>query len=86
MWGDLNTDVGIAEVNFLSGGATTFGWVVGMGIEHALTENVLLRLDYSHMDFGTKTHNLTFAGGGAGPNSRVDAQFDTIKVGVSYKF
>jgi outer membrane immunogenic protein len=87
-WADLQTDVGIVGLDILSGGDTHTGWVVGFGFEHAMTDSILLRIDYSHMDFGSETHELDFtpSPGLFTVPSEVDAKFDTLKIGVSVKF
>jgi len=73
-------------LNLVSGDDTHLGWIVGVGAEHAITPNTLIRIEYSHMDFGSETHNLTFAGGGPTIPTEVEATFDSLKIGVSYKF
>lgn len=43
------------DVGFLSGDddeSTFFGWVVGGGIEYAITDNVSFGVEYLHYDFG----------------------------------
>lgn len=86
-WGDLQSNVGIAGLTLAEGNETHVGWVVGMGIEHAVSHNFVVRIDYSHMDFGSETHDLAIAPlPGLTIPSEVDATFDTIKIGASYKF
>lgn len=48
----------------------------------------MLRIDYSHMAFGTETHSLDFtpSPGLFTVPSEVDAKFDTLTIGVSVKF
>lgn len=61
---------------------------MGLGFEHAISESVVLRIDYSHMAFGTETHSLDFtpSPGLFTVPSEVDAKFDTLTIGVSVKF
>lgn len=55
------------------------GYVVGAGIEAAMTENILARVEYLYSDFGEETYNLTAA---------TDAELSshTLRAGVGYKF
>ncbi len=94
-WGDVNTDVRDNIVNGgfirLSGGETHVGWVLGFGIEQALSSNIRARIEYTHIDLGNETHNLglTFLGvpvPGASLPSRVNLEIDAIKLGVSIAF
>jgi outer membrane immunogenic protein len=67
------------------------GYVVGAGVEYAITNNWIAGLDYSHMELGSKSGsgpNVFFAGGiGANPEVyRVKATVDTISARLSYKF
>jgi outer membrane immunogenic protein len=77
-----------AGFDFLSGSETHTGWTAGFGVEHAVSNNLIIRIDYTHTDLGTETHTLdsTPAPGAFTVPSEVDATFDSLKVGVSYKF
>jgi len=56
------------------------GWTVGAGVEYAITDNLIGRLDYQYAAFGRDTNRL----GGR----RIETDYDTsaVKVGLSYKF
>lgn len=88
VWADLQTDVSIAGFNLFSGSETHVGWKAGFGFEHALTNNIIMRIEYAHLDFGSETHTLNFtpAPGLFTVPDKVEAKFDTITMGVSYKF
>ena len=62
------------------------GWVAGFGVEQMLSKNISARIEYSHIDLGSKTHDLAFIGGG-GPTipDKVDMKLDTIRLGVNIK-
>ena len=83
VWGELQTDVGLGGGNiFLSGDETHVGWTAGLGVEHALTDRVTVRLEYAHIDLGSEDHTLK-----PSPlKTDVEAEFDTLSLGVSYKF
>lgn len=55
------------------------GYVVGAGIEAAMTENVLARVEYLYTDFGDETYNLTTA-------TEADLSSHTVRAGIGYKF
>lgn len=55
------------------------GYVIGAGIESAMTENILARVEYLYTDFGDETYNLTTA-------TDADLSSHTVRAGVGYKF
>lgn len=55
------------------------GYVVGAGIEAAMTENILARVEYLYTDFGDETYNLTTA-------TNADLSSHTVRAGIGYKF
>ncbi|MEP0519044.1 MAG: outer membrane protein [Hyphomicrobiales bacterium] len=55
------------------------GYVVGAGIEAAMSENVLARVEYLYTDFGDETYNLTTA-------TDADLSSHTVRAGIGYKF
>jgi outer membrane immunogenic protein len=64
------------------------GWVIGAGLEHALTANWIVGVEYLHIDFDDNFHNgLNNFGGNQGDRAhRVDAEVDTVMARLSYKF
>lgn len=54
------------------------GWTLGAGVEHAFTDNWLVRAEYRYSDYG----EFEFLGIGTG----VDVTEHAFKVGISYKF
>jgi len=90
-WGDVETDVAdnIVGLLRLSGGETHVGWVAGVGVEYAITPSILARVEYNHVDLGSKTHDLDVSVGGTPVGlsvpSKVDLTIDTFKIGVSWK-
>jgi outer membrane immunogenic protein len=59
-----------------------FGWTVGAGVEHAITDQMFVRGEYRYTDYGDETFDLGPAGGSA----TVDTNIHTAKVGVGFKF
>ncbi len=84
-WGELQTDVRFGGLTVLSGDETHVGWTAGLGVEHALTDRVTVRIEYAHIDLGSEDHTLKF-GGDPVLKSEVEAEFDTLSLGVNYKF
>lgn len=55
------------------------GYVVGAGLETAMTDHVLARVEYLYSDFGEETYNLT-------TDMDADLTSHTIRAGLGYKF
>lgn len=62
------------------GSDTMTGWTVGAGVDYAVTDNVVVRLEYRYSDFGDKTYESDFA------DYKVDYKTNDVQVGVAYKF
>jgi outer membrane immunogenic protein len=74
-WGDVKT-----KVDGDSDNATHVGWTAGAGIEKAINDRFSVRLEYAHVDFGSED-----VFNGEKIQDKVDASFDAVKVGISYK-
>lgn len=85
-------DVDFAQAGFGLGNTiavddnkTMLGYTVGGGIEHALSQNLSLKLEYQYLDFG----DAKFTGADLNGNSyasKVDVDMHTVRAGVNYKF
>jgi outer membrane immunogenic protein len=92
-WADVDTNVGIVGFPLVSANETHVGWTVGFGVEWALSDRVSARIEYAHIDLGSETHNLSFAGGGGESlrleggsiSDKVKLEMDTIRLGVNVK-
>lgn len=67
------------------------GYAVGAGIDYAITDNLTLGVDYTHIDLGSKTStgNNVFDDGSLGANPetyRTDATIDAVMARLTYKF
>ncbi|MFC7334904.1 outer membrane protein [Rhodocista pekingensis] len=58
------------------------GWRIGGGVEHALTENVLARLEYNYTDY--ESYKVSYGQGGARTNA--EPHESAVRVGVAYRF
>ena len=60
--------------------------MAGFGFEHAFTDRISTRIEYAHVDLGSKDTGLVPAGGGpALVTDKVDVRMDTIRLGVNVK-
>jgi len=73
---------------FSQGNSDTFtGWTVGVGSDYAVTDNLLLRLEYRYSDYGDKTYTYDLPGTGTDfVDYQVDHKAHDLRVGVAYKF
>ena len=66
---------------------TRSGWMVGAGVEQALTPNWSVKLEYDHLDFGNPIETLQPVAAGAGPfQYNVRQTVDVVEAGVNYRF
>ncbi|WP_068315217.1 outer membrane protein [Polycladidibacter hongkongensis] len=56
------------------------GYVIGAGVEHALTENLTTRIEYAYQDFGKQKFDLT----SGTETSKLNENL--VRAGMSYKF
>ncbi|TYC64326.1 porin family protein [Rhodobacterales bacterium] len=61
------------------------GWTAGAGADYAITENVSLKLEYLYTDLGDATYEITNPDGWR-ISSDIDSSFNTVKVGLNYRF
>ncbi|UXM95135.1 porin family protein [Bartonella sp. HY329] len=64
---------------------TMTGWTIGAGVDYAVTDNVLVRLEYRYADYGDKTNTYTHTSGQTF-KEKVDYKSNDVRVGVAYKF
>jgi len=86
-WGeDPATGNKIADSDVFGKDHETFtGWTLGAGADYAMTDNVLLRLEYRYADYGKKTWREDIGGGDAA-SLRIDHTAHDLRVGIAYKF
>ena len=75
--------------------STEFGWVIGAGVEAALSDAWALRFDVSYLDFGESTHKANRSGddrccGTDSPRRpvsyRIENKLGIVRLGVIYRF
>jgi len=81
-YGDLNINNAGKNKNNKNNGDFIFGWTAGGGVEFAVTDNVLVKLEYLYYDLGDEWSGKNRNG------NKKDEQFNisTVKLGVAYKF
>lgn len=64
--------------------AVRTGWTAGVGVEVAVTQNLLVRAEYRYADFGHYRYNsvVTFPG----LTGQQEPTFNTVRVGAAYRF
>jgi outer membrane immunogenic protein len=89
----LSFAIGPVSITPASASEWRSGWMIGAGVEQAISGNWSAKIEYDYMDFGTKTDQfpvVTVAGTPAvtGLLSRFDItqQVHLIKFGINYRF
>ena len=61
-----------------------WGWMVGGGLEHALSRNWSLKGEYNYSHFGTRT--VALCGGGVCDDFSIRQHVHLVKFGINYRF
>lgn len=70
----------------------TLGWVAGLGLDYAITDRAIARLEFLHTGFGSRsrTRTATLSSGGvttaASDHDRLQVSQDVVRAGLAYKF
>ncbi len=76
----------------VTGNFNRWGWMVGAGIEYAVTSNITLKAEYNYLDFGTQNQTLTpnatdlATGSITGDPNDSKLTANVVKVGVNVLF
>lgn len=71
---------------------TRSGWLLGVGLEYAISNHWSAKLEYNFMDFGTENTSVVFTGPGLGNRPYTLSgvtfkdEYQTVKAGLNYKF
>jgi len=85
-WTRYKIDVDAPSIGGASGSENRTGWMIGAGVEQAVTDQVSVKLEYNYIDFGTIDRTaLTNDGLTVTP---IDIKLTTqlVKLGVNYRF
>jgi outer membrane immunogenic protein len=71
-----------------AGGASRFGWTVGVGAEWAFADNWSMFAEYNHYGFGNKGVSFTDPNNTNNPLLVLDVKqdIDAVKLGINYRF
>jgi outer membrane immunogenic protein len=72
-----------------TGSQTSIGWSAGFGFEWALTQIIILKTDYLHVDLGDQTVRLTPqspAVGAGAVDAKFGSGFDIVRAGLNLRF
>ena len=70
-------------------GGTLDGFLVGVGLEHALTRNWTVKLEYDYIGYGTKEVNVNSCNNGActlTSTTTISSTKQLVKIGANYLF
>ncbi|SON57038.1 Opacity protein antigens [Hartmannibacter diazotrophicus] len=82
VYGTTGVALGQGKASFNGGSDenTHVGWVVGAGVEAALTDNIIARAEYTYTDMDKKTYSV------GGQSEKADLDGSVISLGLGYKF
>ena len=78
---DYRMEVNSGLDGFTQTSTTRAGWVVGGGLEYMLGSHWSAKLEYDHLDFGSKTLSLVNP---FGTSVTVESAVNQVKAGVNY--
>jgi outer membrane immunogenic protein len=80
------TNVGTGASVSLSNSNTNVGWLVGAGVEYALTPNWTAKLEYDYLALNNASYTVTVPGVGADTFTNGGRNVQTVTIGVNYLF
>jgi outer membrane immunogenic protein len=75
-----------AGLLLLSTNELRWGWMAGIGVEYAFTDNWSAKIEYNYMDLGADALQLTDNTGVAFMNANFRQRLNVVKMGVNYRF
>ena len=82
--GGAGTDIKTSSGSLPWASSTEFGWTAGGGVEGAITDNLLAKVEYLYADFGNATCSSTTNCGVT--NATISLKESMVRVGLNYKF
>lgn len=82
-WANVDVDLGVPGTTFTSSD-TLNGYVVGGGIEYALSNNWSVKAEYNYVDL--ESVNVVGFDGGDRFATHVDPDFHAVRLGLNYRF
>lgn len=62
------------------------GWLLGLGVEYAMWNNLSVKAEYNYLHFGSEYEELTTTGGLVATPANVKESTQLFKLGVNYRF
>ena len=62
---------------------TRFGWMIGTGVEYAITQNLSAKIEYNYLDFGSKNYSFSLAPLPASLGVDIDQKIHLVKGGLN---
>jgi outer membrane immunogenic protein len=83
-----DTSITVCNVVCVGDSKTRSGWVAGAGIEYGVWQNLSLKIEYLHVDFGSKNYidPPVFNGIGTVVTRSVRLTDDMVRVGLNWRF
>ena len=76
-YGDVKIDKGFASYSDVRS-----GWTAGVGAERAITDRMMVRLEYRYTDLGSSN----FSSSAVGSIDKSEVDFHAVRAGLSFKF
>jgi outer membrane immunogenic protein len=68
-----------------SSNATRWGWMAGLGVEYAFTDNWTAKIEYNYMDLGNYALTFTASNGNTLLGNNTRERVNVVKIGVNYR-
>ena len=65
---------------------TRFGWMIGTGVEYAITQNLSAKIEYNYLDFGSRNYNFNLAPLPVTLGVDIDQKIHLVKGGLNLHF
>ncbi|SKA34570.1 outer membrane protein [Consotaella salsifontis] len=85
-YGKTEQTLSVSGVGSISEDDTKTGWVVGAGVEYAITPHVSFQTEYSYTDLGKDTIYAGELTGGDNLKISEELDFHTVRAGINYRF
>ena len=85
-WTEEKSDYRSAAGGTATDSGTRTGWLIGVGVEQALTETVSGKIEYNYLDFGSSTVTPATTGGIAATPAALKIDTHIVKLGFNQRF
>lgn len=85
-WTEYKRDYRSAAGGTATDSGTRTGWLIGIGVEQALTDTMSGKIEYNYMDFGSSTVTPATTGGLAATPAALKIDTHVVKLGLNHRF